>query len=66
MGRMLISFILCHDKVLEKPLLYLSLYFKKHRAEYYERLDATRRDGDWEGWIKFYLNGVYEISDLSP
>jgi Fic family protein len=62
MGRLLISFILCHDKVLEKPLLYLSLYFKKHRAEYYERLDATRRDGDWEGWIKFYLNGVYEIS----
>ena len=61
-GRLLITFILCHDKVLEKPLLYLSLYFKKHRSEYYERLDATRRDGDWEGWIKFYLNGVYEIS----
>jgi len=62
MGRLLITFILCHDKVLEKPLLYLSLFFKKHREEYYERLNAVRRDGDWEGWIKFYLQGVYEIS----
>ena len=62
MGRLLITFILCHDKVLEKPLLYLSLYFKKNRQEYYERLNAVRREGDWEGWIKFYLRGVYEIS----
>jgi Fic family protein len=62
MGRLLISFILCHDKVLEKPLLYLSLFFKKYRQEYYERLNAVRREGDWEGWIKFYLQGVYEIS----
>lgn len=62
MGRLLISFILCHDQVLEKPLLYLSLFFKKYRQEYYERLNAVRRDGDWEGWIKFYLQGVYEIS----
>jgi len=62
MGRLLISFILCHDQVLEKPLLYLSLFFKKYRQEYYERLNGVRRDGDWEGWIKFYLQGVYEIS----
>lgn len=62
MGRLLISFILCHDQVLEKPLLYLSLFFKKYRQEYYERLNAVRRDGDWEGWIKYYLQGVYEIS----
>jgi Fic family protein len=61
-GRLLITFILCHDKVLEKPLLYLSLYFKQYRDEYYERLNAIRRDGDWEGWIKFYLQGIYEIS----
>lgn len=61
-GRLLITFILCHDKIIEKPLLYLSLYFKKYRDEYYERLTAIRRDGDWEGWIKFYLRGVYEIS----
>lgn len=62
MGRLLITFILCHDQVLEKPLLYLSLFFKKHRQEYYERLNAVRKDGDWEGWIKYYLQGVYEIS----
>ena len=62
MGRLLIAFILCHDHVLEKPLLYLSLFFKKYRQEYYERLNAVRRDGDWEGWIKYYLRGVYEIS----
>lgn len=62
MGRLLITFILCHDQVLEKPLLYLSLFFKKHRQEYYERLNAVRRDGDWEGWIKYYLQGVDEIS----
>jgi Fic family protein len=62
MGRLLIAFILCHDQVLEKPLLYLSLFFKKHRQEYYERLNAVRRYGDWEGWIKYYLQGVYEIS----
>lgn len=62
MGRLLIAFILCHDQVLEKPLLYLSLFFKKRRQEYYDRLNAVRRDGDWEGWIKYYLQGVYEIS----
>ncbi len=61
-GRLLITFILCHDAVLEKPLLYLSLYFKQHRDEYYERLMAIRRKGDWEGWIKFYLRGIFEIS----
>lgn len=62
MGRLLITLILCNDKVLEKPLLYLSLFFKKHREEYYERLNAIRRGGDWEGWIKFYLQGVFETS----
>ena len=61
-GRLLITLILIHEKALEKPLLYLSLYFKKYRDEYYERLNAIRRDGDWEGWLKFYLQGVYEIS----
>jgi Fic family protein len=61
-GRLLITFMLCHNKVIEKPLLYLSLYFKQFRDEYYDRLTAIRRDGDWEGWIKFYLQGIYEIS----
>ncbi|MBN1363355.1 MAG: Fic family protein [Syntrophaceae bacterium] len=61
-GRLLITLILIHEEVLGKPLLYLSLYFKKYRDEYYERLNAIRRDGDWEGWLKFYLQGVNEIS----
>ncbi len=61
-GRLLITLILIHENVLEKPLLYLSLFFKKHRDEYYERLNAIRRHGDWEGWLKFYLRGIYEIS----
>ena len=61
-GRLLITFMLCHNRVIEKPLLYLSLYFKQFRDEYYERLTAIRRDGDWEGWLKFYLQGIYDIS----
>lgn len=61
-GRLLITLILIHEKVLQKPLLYLSLYFKKYRDEYYERLNAIRRMGDWEAWLKFYLRGVHEIS----
>ena len=45
------------------PLLYLSLYFKRHRAEYYRRLDAVRTDGDFEGWVKYFLEGVAVIAD---
>jgi Fic family protein len=61
-GRLLITLILLSEKILEKPLLYLSLFFKKHRDEYYDCLSKVRTEGDWEGWIKFYLNGVYEVS----
>ncbi len=61
-GRLLITFILCIEGVLKDPLLYLSLYLKNYRSEYYDRLDAIRRDGDWEGWLKFYLRGVWEVS----
>jgi Fic family protein len=43
-------------------LLYLSHYFKLHRAEYYDRLQAVRDDGEWEGWLKFFLEGVYQVS----
>lgn len=62
LGRLLVTLILIESGVLSKPLLYLSLYFKKYRDEYYERLNAIRRDGDWESWLIFYLRGVYEIS----
>ena len=57
-GRLLIALILHHDGVLRQPLLYLSLYFKQHRAEYYRQLDAVRLSGDWEAWLDFFLEGV--------
>jgi len=57
-GRLLIAFILHHDGLLSQPLLYLSLYFKQHRTEYYHLLDLVRMDGDWEAWIDFFLEGV--------
>jgi len=61
-GRLLITFLLCQQAILGRPLLYLSYYLKAHRAEYYDRLGAVRHDGDWEGWLKFFLRGVYEVS----
>ncbi|MCX8048289.1 MAG: Fic family protein [Methylohalobius sp.] len=57
-GRLLIAFILHHEGVLRQPLLYLSLFFKQHRAEYYRQLDAVRFTGDWEAWLDFFLEGV--------
>ena len=57
-GRLLITFLLCHAEVLREPLLYLSLYLKQHRAAYYELLDRVRRTGDWEAWLAFFLEGV--------
>lgn len=61
-GRLLITFLLVEKGLLKKPVLYLSHYFKRHRAEYYDRLQAVRDDGDWEGWLKFFLRGVSEVS----
>ena len=57
-GRLLIALLLFDAQVLAQPLLYLSLYFKQHRPEYYRLLDAVRRDGDWETWLEFFLDGV--------
>lgn len=57
-GRMLITLKLCEEEILERPLLYLSLYFKKYRQQYYDALQRVRDHGDWEGWIKFFLTGV--------
>lgn len=57
-GRLLITLLLVHGGALQRPLLYLSHYFKLHRAEYYDRLMAIRLSGDWEGWLKFFLRGV--------
>lgn len=62
MGRLLIAFLLTEKRLLTKPVLYLSHYFKQHRTEYYERLQAVRDVGDWEGWLAFFLDGVVEVS----
>jgi Fic family protein len=61
-GRLLITFLLRQRDVLQKPVLYLSHFFKRHRQEYYEHLQATRDKGDWEGWLEFFLNGVAVVS----
>ena len=63
MGRLLITFMLVHGRVLQRPLLYLSYYLRRHRAEYYDRLMAIRIDGDWEGWLRFFLKGVAETAE---
>ena len=65
MGRLLITFLLCQQGILERPLLYLSYYFKRNRVEYYDRLQAVRDRGDWEAWMKFFLRGVVEVSSES-
>lgn len=65
LGRLLITFILCAEGVLRDPLLYLSLYFKQHRQEYYDLLQQVRMKGDWEAWLKFFLKGVCETAEQS-
>lgn len=62
-GRLLIALLLEHWGLLKAPLLYLSLFFKRHREEYYRRLNLVRLVGDWEGWTDFFLDGVATISD---
>jgi Fic family protein len=62
-GRLLIALLLEHWGLLRAPLLYISLFFKRHREEYYGRLNAVRTDGDWEGWADFFLDGVATIAD---
>jgi Fic family protein len=62
-GRLLISFQLVHGGILHRPLLYLSYYIKRHKAEYYDRLMAVRQDGNWEGWLRFFLLGVAETAE---
>jgi Fic family protein len=57
-GRLLVTLMLCEDGALSRPLLYLSLYLKAHRAEYYDRLTAIRTQGHWEAWVAFFLRGV--------
>ena len=61
-GRLLIALVLFDSNVLRQPLLYLSLYFKQHRDEYYRLLGLVRTTGDWEAWLDFFLDGVSQTA----
>jgi Fic family protein len=65
LGRLLIAMLLHDGGVLQQPLLYLSLYFKQHRALYYELLDRVRIHGDWEAWVDFFLEGVEQTANAA-
>jgi len=62
LGRMIVTLLLCAEGILAQPVLYLSLFFKQYRDEYYARLQATRDAGDWESWLLFFLKGVIATS----
>jgi len=62
-GRLLITLLLCHEGVLRQPLLYLSLYFKQHRTQYFDLLMKVRTEGDWEEWLRFFAAGVREMAE---
>jgi Fic family protein len=62
-GRLLITLLLCEEGALTKPILYLSLYFKTHRQQYYELLQQVRDDGAWNEWLRFFFRGVRETSN---
>lgn len=63
LGRLLITFLLCAEGVLQEPMLYLSLYFKEHRSEYYDHLQSVRCQGDWESWLAFFFEGVKQTAE---
>ncbi|MCF8081441.1 MAG: Fic family protein [Desulfobacterales bacterium] len=63
LGRLLVTILLCEQKVLRHPILYLSLYFKTHRRHYYELLDNVRLTGDWEAWLEFFAEAVTATAD---
>ena len=62
-GRLLITLLLCAHGILKEPILYLSLYFKTKRSEYYNQLQYVRETGDWEEWVRFFLLGVIETAN---
>src|SRR3954453_2361724 len=61
-GRLLITLLLCSEKVLQHPLLYLSLYLKQNRDAYYDHLQRVRTHGAWEAWLEFFLEGVISVA----
>jgi len=62
-GRLLVTLYLCSSGLLQEPLLYLSLFLKQHREEYYRLLMSCREEGDWESWVSFFLEGVAATAD---
>jgi Fic family protein len=64
-GRLLVTLMLCHDNVLHKPLLYPSLYFKQHRQQYYDELNAVRAHGDYERWIDFFAEALRHSAEVA-
>jgi Fic family protein len=63
LGRLLVTFLLCAEGMLREPTLYLSLYLKTHRQAYYDLLQRVREQGDWEAWLRFFLDGVAETAE---
>lgn len=61
-GRLMITLALYQAGIVREPLLYLSLYFKQHRDQYYALLNEVRKDGDWEAWVRFFLDGVEQTA----
>ena len=64
-GRLLITFLLTEGGILQKPVLYLSHYFKQHRQAYYDHLQSVRDRGEWEEWLRFFLRGIVEVAAQS-
>lgn len=62
-GRLLITLLLCQERVIAQPMVYLSLYLKENRHEYYEKLQSVRIKGNWEDWILFFLKGLTEVTE---
>ena len=62
-GRLLITLMMCKGGIISEPLIYLSLYFKENRDEYYKMLQDVRINGDWEAWLSFFLTGVSEVTE---
>jgi Fic family protein len=62
-GRLLITLLLCHEGVLQHPLLYISLYFKQNRSKYFDLLMKVREEGDWESWIRFFIVGIRKMAE---
>ena len=63
LGRLLITMMLCDAGLLREPLLYLSLHFKRNRSAYYQLLNDIRHTGDWEAWLRFFLEGVRDVAE---